>query len=191
MTRAIALFFSQLKSFELHNASRFARTSSRPSRRRATGASTAASSFAIRGRLLIHAFASTHAPKPSFVFVSSFFLLKKKYRKTFRDLVADGAERLERALAVLGRLHGDAEHADHREAAVLELGGLQLEESLLGGGVRELEGVEVAAGVRALLRVELCAGFFFGGWKSSENTKHFFRARFFTRSDARAVDRRT
>ena len=76
--------------------------------------------------------------------------------KTPKGLVADRAERLERALAVLGRLHGDAEHADHREAAVLELGGLQLEEGLVGGGVRELEGVEVAAGVGALLRVELC-----------------------------------
>ena len=45
---------------------------------------------------------------------------------------------------------------------MLELGGLQLEESLLGGGVRELEGVEVAAGVGALFRVELCYGFFSG-----------------------------
>ena len=57
---------------------------------------------------------------------------------------------------------------------MLELGGLQLEESLLGGGVRELEGVEVAAGVGALVRVELCYGFFSGsGWKTSAQ-KHFF-----------------
>ena len=76
--------------------------------------------------------------------------------ETPKGLLADRVERLERALAVLGRLHGDAEHADHREAAMLELGGLQLEEGLVGGGVRKLEGVEVAAGVGALLRVELC-----------------------------------
>jgi hypothetical protein len=40
---------------------------------------------------------------------------------------------LEGTLAVLGRLGGNAEHGDHREAAVLELSGLQLEDSLLGG----------------------------------------------------------
>ena len=54
---------------------------------------------------------------------------------------------------------------------MLELGGLQLEESLVGGGVRELEGVEVAAGVRALLRVELCTVFFSDGWKTSEQKR--------------------
>ena len=72
-------------------------------------------------------------------------------------LLADGLERLERALAVLERLDGDAEHADHREAAVLELRGLELEHSLGGGvGAREAEGVEVTAGVAALVGVELC-----------------------------------
>jgi hypothetical protein len=135
--------FSQLKSFEHHNNSRFARTSSRPSRRRAPGASTATTTVSPRPspNTRVHAH-----PSPFLFFLT----------KTPKGLVADRAERLERALAVLGRLHGDAEHADHREAAMLELGGLQLEEGLVGGGVRELEGVEVAAGVGALLRVELC-----------------------------------
>ena len=60
---------------------------------------------------------------------------------------------------------------------MLELGGLQLEESLLGGGVRELEGVEVAAGVRALLRVELCDGFFFGWVEIVSKTRNTSSAR--------------
>lgn len=73
---------------------------------------------------------------------------------------------------------------------MLELGGLQLEESLVGGGVRELEGVEVAAGVRALLRVELCTVFFRDGWKTSEQKRETLLPADF-RSDARAKDRRT
>ena len=77
-------------------------------------------------------------------------------KNTHTHLVAEGLERLERAEAVLERLGGDAEHADHGEAAVLELGGLKLEDSLGGRGGREAEGVEVAAGVAALVGVELC-----------------------------------
>ena len=73
----------------------------------------------------------------------------------FFALVADGAEGVERAEPVLRRLGGDAEHADHREAAVLELGRLELEDRL-GVAVGVAEGVEVAAGVAALVGVELC-----------------------------------
>ena len=39
---------------------------------------------------------------------------------------------------------------------MLELGGLELEESLGGRGGGEAEGIEVAAGVAALVGVELC-----------------------------------
>ena len=65
-------------------------------------------------------------------------------------------EGLEGTHAVLGSLGGDAEHGDHRDAAVLELGGLEVEEGLGVGGAGDVEGVEVAAGVAALLGVELC-----------------------------------
>ena len=77
-------------------------------------------------------------------------------KNTYTHLVAEGLERLERAEAVLERLRGDAEHADHGEAAVLELGGLELEDGGVVGGGGEAEGVEVAAGVAALVGVELC-----------------------------------
>ena len=77
-------------------------------------------------------------------------------KNTYTHLVAEGLERLERAEAVLERLGGDAEHADHGEAAVLELGGLELEDGGVVGGGGEAEGVEVAAGVAALVGVELC-----------------------------------
>ena len=77
-------------------------------------------------------------------------------KNTHTHLVAEGLERLERAEAVLERLGGDAEHADHGEAAVLELGGLELEDGGVVGGGGEAEGVEVAAGVAALVGVELC-----------------------------------
>ena len=72
-------------------------------------------------------------------------------KNTHTHLVAEGLERLERAEAVLERLGGDAEHADHGEAAVLEVGGLELEDGGVVGGGREAEWVEVAAGVAALV----------------------------------------
>ena len=80
---------------------------------------------------------------------------------------------LERAFAVLGGLHGDAEHADHRKAAVLKLGSLQLEERLGGrGAARKVQGVEVPARVGSFVRVELRGALDFGEAHGEDFDEH-------------------